>query len=48
MLELDDRARALFGEVIRGREFRVPSPEHFRPLRAMMASGRARGVLQMG
>ena len=48
LLELDDRARALFGEVIHSREFRVPSREHFRPLRAMMAAGRARGVLPMG
>ncbi|HEY1957476.1 MAG TPA: hypothetical protein VGH28_17780, partial [Polyangiaceae bacterium] len=44
LLELDERARALFGDVIHSRELRVPSLEHFRPLRAMMASGRARGI----
>ena len=48
LLGPDERARALFGEVIHSREFHVPSAEHFRPLRAMMASGRARGVLEHG
>lgn len=48
LLGLDPRAQALFGEVVHCREFRVPSPEHFRPLRALVASGRARGVVRVG
>jgi phosphonate transport system substrate-binding protein len=45
LLGLDARSAELFGEIIHSREFRVPSSEHFRPLRAMMAAGRARGLL---
>jgi phosphonate transport system substrate-binding protein len=45
LLELDAPSRDLFAEIIHSREFRVPSAEHFVPLRSMVAAGRARGVL---
>jgi ABC-type phosphate/phosphonate transport system substrate-binding protein len=44
LLDLDDRSKELFSEVIHSKEFRVPSAAHFQPLRAMLAAGRARGV----
>lgn len=44
LLGPDERSRQLFGEIIHGSEFRVPAAAHLQPLRAMMASGRARGL----
>ena len=46
LLALDARSRELFGEIIHGSEFRVPSDAHFQPLRAMIAAGRARKLLE--
>jgi hypothetical protein len=46
LLALDSRSRELFGQIVHSREFRVPSAAHFHPLRAMMAAGRARGLLE--
>lgn len=45
LLNLDARARELFNEIIHCNEFRMPSPAHLQPLRAMMASALARGLV---
>jgi phosphonate transport system substrate-binding protein len=46
LLDLDDRSRQLFSEIIHGSAFRVPSSAHFQPLRGLIAAARTRGLLE--
>jgi phosphonate transport system substrate-binding protein len=46
LLQLDDRSQELFSEIVHSTEFRVPAPEHFRPLRALFTMARSRGLLE--
>ena len=45
LLNLDSRARELFNQIIHSSEFRPPSPAHLQPLRAMIGSAQARGLM---
>ncbi len=46
LLQPDRRSRELFGDIIHSTEFRLPSPEHFQPLRSMMTAARVHHALE--